>query len=322
MKKIINKIFFTLLLFIPLLTVKADSYQVSNFQVNNSSAPYWGFIPSNGTREVTLDLVVPDSTYTSYPYLNITVSSSYLNKVTVDSPNTPVINIPVYVVTSNDNSEDKTYIVQVPLNTNFTWNCSTQGMNCYWDGNAKFTFYNPMGWNIPLGILNAYLTTEPINAQNSTIIDQNNTQIETSKNIFERVKDIVSYLNPASDNFFAKKLVEFIVNGLKDLFIPKNFDFINNFKESLENKLGFIASVPLQFLDYILSLPSKVFTPVSSITFPSIEVFGVTFWNDIEINPSSGLGWISQWKYYTDFGCVILCCIGLFKHYNKFGGGS
>ena len=71
MQKIINKILFALLLFVPVLTVKADSYQVNNFQVNNSSAPYWNFIPSNGTREVTLDLVVPDSTYTSYPYLNI-----------------------------------------------------------------------------------------------------------------------------------------------------------------------------------------------------------------------------------------------------------
>ena len=145
---------------------------------------------------------------------------------------------------------------------------------------------------------------------------------ETSKGILGKIKDILSYINPFSENFFAYKLVELIINGLKSLIVPDNFDFINDFKEVLENKLGFLASVPIQLLDYVLSLKDKVFTPVTSITFPKISFFGYSFWNDMEIDITQGLSWISSIKYLTDLGCVVIMINTLRKWYANFTGGD
>ena len=145
---------------------------------------------------------------------------------------------------------------------------------------------------------------------------------ETSKGILGKIKDILSYINPFSENFFAYKLVELIINGLKSLIVPDNFDFINDFKDVLENKLGFLASVPIQLLDYVLSLKDKVFTPVTSITFPKISFFGYSFWNDMEIDITQGLSWISSIKYLTDLGCVVIMINTLRKWYANFTGGD
>lgn len=60
-------------------------------------------------------------------------------------------------------------------------------------------------------------TINTLNEQTEAIKEQN----ETSKNIFQKIGDILSYINPFSENFFAYKLVELIVNGLKSLFIPQ-----------------------------------------------------------------------------------------------------
>ncbi len=60
-------------------------------------------------------------------------------------------------------------------------------------------------------------TISTLNEQTEAIKEQN----ETSKNIFQKIGDILSYINPFSENFFAYKLVELIVNGLKSLFIPQ-----------------------------------------------------------------------------------------------------
>ena len=145
---------------------------------------------------------------------------------------------------------------------------------------------------------------------------------ETSKGILGKIKDILSYINPFSENFFAYKLVELLLNGLKSLIVPDDFDFINDFKEVLENKLGFIASVPIQLLDYVISLKDKVFTPMTTISFPKISIFGYYFWDDMEIDITQGLNWVAPFKYLTDLGCVIIMVNTLKKWYTNFTGGD
>ena len=61
-------------------------------------------------------------------------------------------------------------------------------------------------------------------------LEENN---KTNKNIFETIKEILSYLNPFSENFFAYKLVELILNGIKSLFVPSD-DFFSNFFSELK----------------------------------------------------------------------------------------
>lgn len=113
-----------------------------------------------------------------------------------------------------------------------------------------------------------------------------------------------------------------IVDKIKGLFVPDDFDFLTNFKDTLENKLGFIASIPIQVLDYLISLKDKVFTPITTIKFPKISIFGYYFWDEYTINTSDGLSWISSFKYFTDIGCVIICINTLRKWYSNFTGGD
>lgn len=79
-------------------------------------------------------------------------------------------------------------------------------------------------------------------------------QLETSKGIWETIKSILNLLNPFSEDFFAYKLVEILLNGLKSLFIPDN-DFLTNYfnelKEWFSDRLGFL-SYPLELILDIL----------------------------------------------------------------------
>lgn len=147
-------------------------------------------------------------------------------------------------------------------------------------------------------------------------------QNKTSKSILGKIGDILSYINPFSENFFAYKLVELIINGLKSLFIPKNFDFLENFKDTMSDKLGFIASIPLQLIDFIIDLKDYAFSTPTSLTFPSISIFGFSFWNQMTIDITEGLSWVSAIKYVTDIICVVLCVNTLRKFYNSFFGGG
>ena len=147
-------------------------------------------------------------------------------------------------------------------------------------------------------------------------------QNKTSKSILGKIGDILSYINPFSENFFAYKLVELIINGLKSLFIPKNLDFLENFKDTMSEKLGFIASIPLQLIDFIIALKDYAFSTPTSLSFPSISIFGFSFWNQMTIDITEGLSWVSAIKYVTDIICVILCVNTLRKFYNSFFGGG
>lgn len=147
-------------------------------------------------------------------------------------------------------------------------------------------------------------------------------QNKTSKSILGKIGDILSYINPFSENFFAYKLVELILNGLKSLFIPDNFDFLDNFKDTMSEKLGFIASIPMQLIDFIIDLKDYAFLTPTSLTFPTISIFGYTFWNEMTIDITEGLSWVSAIKYVTDIICVILCVNTLRKFYNSFFGGG
>lgn len=159
-----------------------------------------------------------------------------------------------------------------------------------------------------------------ITNNDSTIINQNEQIIDQNKQTNDKLDQAENTRKSIWETI--KNLPNAFLNMLKSLIIPDNFDFIYDFKDSLENKLGFIASVPLQFIDYILSLPNKVFTPITSISFPEIEVFGTKFWSGQDIDISEGLSWFQGIKYFGDILCVILMVNTLNKWWKKFGGGN
>ena len=129
---------------------------------------------------------------------------------------------------------------------------------------------------------------------------------ETRKGIWETIKGIPGKL----------------LDMLKGLFIPDDFDFINDFKEVLEDKLGFIAEVPLAVIDFILGLATASWEEFNSITLPSIEMFGVHFWNSQEISLQEAIDIFSPYKFVTDVICVCLCVNTLKRWHDHFANGG
>ena len=79
---------------------------------------------------------------------------------------------------------------------------------------------------------------------------------ETNKGIWETIKDILSYINPFSENFFVYKLIELLVDALKSLFIPSD-DFLGTYftdlKEWFSDRLGFLF-YPFELVIDILNM--------------------------------------------------------------------
>ena len=82
-------------------------------------------------------------------------------------------------------------------------------------------------------------TQEKLEEQTNAIKEGN----ETNKNIFQKIGDIFDLLNPFSENFFGRKLVELLVDGLKSLFVPSNdfmVEFFGGLSDWFEARLGFL----------------------------------------------------------------------------------
>lgn len=110
---------------------------------------------------------------------------------------------------------------------------------------------------------------------------------KTNKSIFEKIGDILSFINPFSENFFGKKLVELILDGLKSLFVPEDgfFDtYFSDLKNWFSDRLGFLWTP----FDIIIEILNKIL----NINF-SEPIFHIP-----EINePFSGSKLISEYDY-------------------------
>lgn len=121
---------------------------------------------------------------------------------------------------------------------------------------------------------------------------------------------------------FPQTILTAIVDGLKALFIPSDFSFLDDFRNSIESKLGFIAEVPMAIIDFTLNLATASWDEFDSISFPEIEIFGYKFWNSQEIDLSEAIRIFAPFKYITDCLCVILCARTLNRWREKFTGGG
>lgn len=119
-----------------------------------------------------------------------------------------------------------------------------------------------------------------------------------------------------------KKIITLLIDALKSLFIPEDTEFITNFVDSIESKLGFIAEVPVSIISFAINLVNASWTEVTSISFPSINIFGYYFWDAQTIDISEGLNIFKPFKYVTDVICVVLCAATLNRWREKFTGGG
>lgn len=196
-------------------------------------------------------------------------------------------------------------------------------------------------YNALVTIFGAYYTDENITSDgydfsiidgqikntNSKLDDVNKNQQDTNKKLDEAEntrKGILGTIKDVLSNIInlPKKIVDLVVDGLKSLFIPDDTEFITNFVDSIENKLGFIAEVPISVINFGLGLVNASWTEVTSISFPSINIFGYYFWDSQEIDITTGINIFKPYKYITDILCVVLCVATLNKWREKFTGGG
>lgn len=172
--------------------------------------------------------------------------------------------------------------------------------------------------------------TNKIDDTNSKLDEQN----ETSKGILGKLKDLVSYINPFSENFFVYKLIELLIDALKSLFIPEdNFftEWWNDFKMYIDLKLGFLTTpfeIFINFINSYLDLSEdNIIIDIPEITVPNFEdhviIEAQTFnWKEL-LESKASLN--TLWQLYLDFIDVylILNFLGLCNNtYARIFGGD
>lgn len=159
-----------------------------------------------------------------------------------------------------------------------------------------------------------------ITNQNSTIINQNQQIIDKQEQTNNKLDQAENTRKGIWETI--KELPSKFLDMLKGLFIPDNFDFLDDFKNTLETKLGFIAEVPIALLDFISGLVTTNWSEFNSISFPAIEIFGVNFWGSQEVSLQEAIDIFSPYKYITDVICVVICVNTLKRWYENFAGGG
>lgn len=144
------------------------------------------------------------------------------------------------------------------------------------------------------------------NANADKIQNAINESNETNKSILSKISDFF-------DNFF---------DSLVGLIVPDNFDFLTGFIDTLENKLGFIASVPIQILEFLVDLVTYNIDDFTSITLPKFSVLGYDLWNDINIDLTSIINTFKPYRIYTNIACVSLASYYMMKLYENFASGG
>ena len=171
---------------------------------------------------------------------------------------------------------------------------------------------------------------EILKEQNEAIKEQT----ETSKGIWGTLKEVVSYLNPLSDNFFVFKLIDLLIDALKSLFIPSTEYFSNWFtdlNDSFADQFGILyypISVIIDFLgsldDVLQETEPIIKTPEFTLCFMG---FSATLLPAIEYNFNDLLAnatFANVHKFYLFFVNVIFT-VGLIAFCSKvateiFGG--
>ena len=129
--------------------------------------------------------------------------------------------------------------------------------------------------------------------------------------VFERISMFVT-------DFFSS-----IANTLKSLFVPSDMSFMTDFEETITTKLGFIAEIPIRIINFAIDLASSSWDSFTSLTLPTINIFGYYFWENQEIDLTEAINIFRPYRYVTDVVCVVICVNTLNKWRETiFGGGN
>lgn len=124
-------------------------------------------------------------------------------------------------------------------------------------------------YHLQFGVVNPDDVTNDKLDQQTDAIKENT---ETQKGIWETIKEILSFINPFSENFFVYKLIDLLIEGIKALFIPSDDFFSNYFSELndwFSDRLGFLY-YPIELLIDILNRYLSLSSSNLSFTIPDI----------------------------------------------------
>jgi len=151
------------------------------------------------------------------------------------------------------------------------------------------------GVDIPIPGEGGTTIDDKFNEMTNTLVDSNNRldnsikeQTQVQKGIFESIGEVLSYINPFSENFFVYKLIDLLVDAIKSLFIPSDEflgSFFDNLKKWFSDRLGFLFypfELILDVLDKMLNIDfsSPVFNiPDIKEPFTNTLLIGATSFN-------------------------------------------
>lgn len=114
-----------------------------------------------------------------------------------------------------------------------------------------------------------------------------------------------------------------IANLIKGLFVPDNFDFINDFKDVMISKLGILGQVPDMLLTFLNDILNKEYTN-QCFKMPKMEFWGYSFWNEMNfcIQESFYYKIIKDYRWMTNIVPVFGVLFYSYRTYKKFFGES
>lgn len=111
-------------------------------------------------------------------------------------------------------------------------------------------------------------------------------------NLGDNLSNWLSYINPSSENFLGKKIIELLSDLFNYLFIPTE-DNVTELQETVNSKFGFIDSIELAIND-IKDMLENIENGTSEFT---IDIDSEYYEGEVVV---FDLSWYSQFKPYGD----------------------
>lgn len=182
-------------------------------------------------------------------------------EISLNGPNSP------YYVGVNDSNE---FIYEIPRSdlgidlvegNKYAFHLGIRDENNLFERLARLDF--------TVGVVNpGDVTNDKIDQQTDAI--KENT--ETQKGIWDTIKEVLSYINPFSENFFVYRLLELLFDGIKALIIPSDGffeEYFSSLNDWFSDRLGFLY-YPIELLIDILGRYSSLSSSNLSFTIPDI----------------------------------------------------
>lgn len=112
------------------------------------------------------------------------------------------------------------------------------------------------------------------------------------KDVLSFLTDMLSYINPFSENFFAYKLIELLKEALQFLFVPSE-DSINNLVDTVKEKFRFVDTIKNTITTIQDMFEGTESLPVIKITLPENKWFN----GQVVV---MDLSWYAPYKTYGD----------------------